>query len=504
MARTGSFFKRRTLPGVLRQDKGADYYRYMTRSDCGRTTTPHTLQMLAILLAMAVLAPALWAQDGAVGDDRGGSVFAPFVSRLRLSTRDPEVRLTWEDSDDVDGKYEIYRHTSEINASTFLDAQLIAEVEPGVQSFIDTPALPGEYYYGVLGQSATGDRFEIFIPYRNTTFVAVAVENVATLVERSTQVRGIQAIEADGLILVEYESDQVGRELIIYRSTRPLASVDDLISAGVVATVMSTVESVIDYPVPGVPYYYGVVDSALVAEGSATFEPGSNATIQPTEVPLPTAVATRGPEPEPAPPTVEEQPAEVALAPVATEPEAAPAIPEPAPAESTEGLFVPAVSRRRPLPLPFLQLNTDLRTGNRLGDAGITVPEWRAISDQTQDSVDTMLARLGQSSVQSASPEVLPVDTLPSPRGAEFTLRTILEGPFASLAWEETLRQLTNFLTLPLPDDIRSRALFYRAQCYYFTGDSQRAFVEFLLARDEHFAEVEGWLDVILASPAGA
>ena len=115
-----------------------------------------------------------------------------------------------------------------------------------------------------------------------------------------------------------------------------------------------------------------------------------------------------------------------------------------------------------------------------------------------------MLGRLTPRSPESLRPEVLPEDMLPSPRGAEFTLRTILDGPFTNLAWEDALLQLNNFLSLPLSSDIRSRALFYRAQCFFFTGESERAFVEFLLARDMHFAEVEGWLDVILSDSAGA
>ncbi len=446
-------------------------------------------------MLMVLAVPLLSAQDGAGAADQGGSVFAPFVSRLRLSTRDPEVRLTWEDSQDVDGVYKIYRHTSEITAETFLDAELVAQVESGVQSFIDAPAAPGDYYYGVLAESSAGDVYEIFIPYRNMTFAPVTVANIATLVERSAHVRGIQAVEDAGVILVEYESDQIGRELIVYRSTSPFTTADNLQSAGVVATVMSTVGSVIDYPVPGVPYYYAVVDSALAAEGSATFEPGENATETPVEVPLPTVAAESEPTPEPE---------EIASVPQTTPtPEEIPEQPEePVEAESANDAFVPEISRRRPLPLPFLQLNTNLQTGDRLGDAVVTVPDPQPISSATRLALDEMLDRLTPTSPESLRPEILPEDTLPSPRGAEFTLRTILDAPFANMAWEDALLQLNNFLRLPLSSDIRSRALFYRAQCFYFTGDSKRALLEFLLARDAHFAEAEEWLDVILSNSA--
>ncbi|MBU8913399.1 MAG: hypothetical protein KOO61_05195 [Spirochaetales bacterium] len=487
----------------------------MTGSTRGLFRAASLRPILALLMVMMVV-PMVSGQEDAGADttDHGGSIFAPFVSRLRISTRDPEIRLTWKDSEDVDGACRIYRHTSEINAETFLDAELVAQVESGVQSFIDAPAHPGDYYYGVFAESAAGSLYEIFIPYRNTTFAPVTVANVATLAERSAHIRGIQAVENDGVILVEYESDQVGRELIVYRSTSPFTAPDDLLSAGIVATVMSTVESVIDYPVPGVPYYYGVVDSALVAEGSAVFEPGGNATETSVEIPLPTAAAALQPEPEPETTSepVEQQPDETSASPqVASVPQGTPEPvevveqpEEPAEAEPAQQVFVPEISRRRPLPLPFLQLNTDLQTGDRLGDAVITVADPQSISSTTQAALDEMLGRLTPRSPESLRPEILPEDTLPSPHGAEFTLRTILDGPIANLAWEDALLQLNNFLSLPLSSDVRSRALFYRAQCFYFTGETARAFVEFLLARDAHFAEAEGWLDVILGSSAGA
>jgi len=489
--------------GVLRLNKGADYYRYMMRFDGRPARTPRRIRLIALFIVMVTLTAGVWAQVG-TDADQDGNVFAPFVSRLRLSIRDPEVRLTWEDSQDVDGSYQIFRHTSQITAETFLEAELVAEVAAGVQSFIDAPAAPGDYYYGVLAESSAGNVYEIFIPYRNVTFAAVTVANIATLVERSARVRGIQAVEDGGVILIEYEADQIGRELIVYRSTSPFTTADNLQSAGIVATVMSTIGSVIDYPVPGVPYFYGVVDSALVAESSASFEPGENATESPVEVPLPSVAAVAEPEPETTIEPEVEQPEETASPPQPppTTEEIAEPVEESVEAESAEEVFVPEVTRRRPLPLPFLQLNTDLQTGDKLGDVAISVPNPQPISFATRSALDEMLGRLTPVSAEVARPELLAEDTLPSPRGAEFTLRTILDAPFANLAWEEALVQLTNFLSLPLTDDVRSRALFYRAQCFYFTGDSQRALVEFLLARATHFAEVERWLDVILSDSA--
>ncbi|MEE8440783.1 MAG: hypothetical protein V3S41_03610, partial [Spirochaetia bacterium] len=70
-----------------------------------RVRAPHRRQLIALLVVITVLVGVVSGQDSAGTDagDQIGSVFAPFVSRLRLSTRDPEVRLTWEDSEDVEG-----------------------------------------------------------------------------------------------------------------------------------------------------------------------------------------------------------------------------------------------------------------------------------------------------------------------------------------------------------------------------------------------------------------
>ena len=81
----------------------------------------------------------------------------------------------------------------------------------------------------MLAESSAGNVYEIFIPYRNVTFAAVTVANIATLVERSDRVRGIQAVEDGGVILIEYEADQIGRELIVYRSTSPFTTADNLL-----------------------------------------------------------------------------------------------------------------------------------------------------------------------------------------------------------------------------------------------------------------------------------
>ena len=88
--------------------------------------------------------------------------------------------------------------------------------------------------------------------------------------------------------------------MIVYRSTQPFLKLADLERGSVVAQAPSEENRVTDYPVPGVSYYYAVVDSEAVLEGTITFLTGSNTTGEALEIPLPT---TAGSTPPPALPT---------------------------------------------------------------------------------------------------------------------------------------------------------------------------------------------------------
>ncbi|MFW5814483.1 MAG: tetratricopeptide repeat protein, partial [Spirochaetota bacterium] len=177
----------------------------------------------------------------------------------------------------------------------------------------------------------------------------------------------------------------------------------------------------------------------------------------------------------------------------ATEPPAEP------PAEADlEVVFSPEVAPGRGVPLPFLQLQSQLATGRRLSDPRILIPERSTLGPEAEAAVESLLARMTPESPVQSGATILPDDRLPEPEGAEYTLRTILDGPFRRMAWESALEQFRNYFTLPLTPELEARAHFYRAQIYYFLGQEQRAVLEFLLARDTYYVEVEAWLDRIL------
>lgn len=442
------------------------------------------------------------------------TVFAPFISRLRVSIRDPQVRITWEDSPELEGSYQIYRSARTITNDSFDRATLVGDVTAGVEAYLDVPPSPGDYYYAVLAVAENGEPYEILIPGRNSTFRPVTVANLATPAEEAARITEIAAsvTEFDGqpAIAIAARSDRDGRELIVYRSTAPILEDAQLALAVEVTRIGSDAITLVDLPVPGVSYYYAILDEELVREGMVTLQAGRNATAEPVEIPILIAESP-GPAEEPViaiPPaeSPESSAEEVSAEETDQSPDSVEAEQQIASApqpeiEPVDVVFSAEQSDVRAIPLPFLQLQSVLSTGRRLGSPGILIPDASTLRPSTSAAVDGLLANLTPTERTAPSREILPADRAPSPEGAEFTLRTILDGPISQLAWEDALLQLNNFFTLPLSPDLAARAHFYRGQAYFFTGERQLAILEFLLARDRHYVEVERWLDHILNSP---
>ena len=452
---------------------------------CRRET--HVRRILTVLLLTVLLGLRGEAQETDAETPQ-----APLVSRIRLSVRDPQIRISWEEPGKPVEEYRVYRAGQPITGLSLHEALQVGTVRAGERAHIDTPAKPGTYYYAVVAVDPDGAAYEIIVADRNATYRPVTITSTATQAERAARVERIEWTLAtmDGRTVIEIRvvADREGRSIAVYRSTSPLASLRDLEQkAALVREVDSGTAFLTDLPVPGVEYYYAALDTELLLAGGGTIRPGENATTDPAEIPLEVHAQTPGPL-QPGPPRATE-PAE-AVEPAMTGPPAAEA------AEPERAAAAPV----RPLPLPLLHLESRLSTGRRLHDPRILIPQRASVDRETEQSVSTLLERMGERRRERPAPTVLPEDRLPDPRGAEYTLRTILDGPFRRWAWEEAIVQLGNYFTLPLTPDLAARAHFYRAQAYYFTGERQRAILEFLLARDHYYVEVRAWLDHLLAA----
>lgn len=383
---------------------------------------------------------------------QAGTIFSPFPSSLRATETGEGIRLSWRDSPDVLGTYHIFRHTMEINAEKFDKAEEIGTVPPGISTFIDYPGDKSNYFYAVLIEDSAGGLYELFIPFRNITVYPVSAQPVTSEKELSTNITGLSAqVIGDGVQL-RFETDKTNRTLTIYRHTDPIADIDDLLLASSIAMIGSDQSVYTDYPVPGIPYYYGVFDTKLIQSGTFVFNPGQNISVQPVKI---------GRETE------------------------------------RTGLAAPNTSLRSP-PLPKLMLQRSVVSGEQLAPSlNLISPDRRPMAESTRTSVHDLLAGIPRSEEKPVEAEILPVHVHGDFSGAAYTLSLILRERFLKGDYKETASSLKEFLSIKREDSIDRAARFYLGQACYFNGEYREALFQFLSAEQDYYAESQVWIDRI-------
>ncbi len=379
----------------------------------------------------------------------------PFVSGLRVATRDPRVRLTWREAHENVVLHHIYRAPVEITEETFDQAVRVGTVDAETETFVDVPSEAGTYYYAVLGETADGAVREVFLQFRNKTTQPVRIRSVAERVEPPAEIISLNVERRGDEILLRFRANRPGRNLAVFRSTGPLASLDDLAVATRIDIVDSDRRSYTDFPVPGIEYYYGIFDTQRIADGEVAFDQGRNVSQQAVALPLQAATVSR---------TMPEE----------------------------------QLPRRRPL--PFLMIDETLREGTALVSSPLRLtPEPRPLEEDTIAAVEAALGPIPSTAdADPPDPVILPEERLTDAKGPRFTLKTIVEGPFAAGRWEEAIDLLENLLTISLAEDVEARVHFYLGQARYFAGETRRAFLEFVLARDAYFLETKPWIDRVI------
>lgn len=377
-------------------------------------------------------------------------VFAPFISRFKIIADESIVKLTWSDSEDVEGTYEIYRHTEEITEHNFPRAEKVGEVEEGVEYFIDKPVEKGTYFYAVLAKKED-KLFKLFIPFRNKSVNGVAVKESKEIEDVAAAVTKIDTEMKEDSVIITFETDTPGRDLIIYRHTEPLSDRSDIIKATPLQIIPSTQTSFRDFPVPGISYYYGIVDIELVKADKIDFTLGENATKMPARLSLGTRTG------------------------------------------------LPATTLRRSLPLPLYPLPMEVETGNKFGPLNILIPEkTQELNPATSKAVAATLKTITVVSVPEPTPVILEADHPEVESGGEeYTLKFIIDSYFAEGKWQEAGRQLKDFLSTHHSEQLERRAHFYLGQAYFFLQRYREAFMEFLLVKEDFYSQTAPWFDAI-------
>jgi hypothetical protein len=230
---------------------------------------------------------------GALSFAQEGEVFAPFVTRLEAEVKNNFIRLSWTDSADVKGPVFVYRSDAPFTGLQAASLPRPAEVPYGSGSFLDEADQIGTIYYFVAASDEWDRKYALSIPYTNTVTVEINRENVAAffrdappaspgVVSSYTPEGTIRSISAkiDGArVILSYEGGTQANA-ILYRSVNPILTQNDLLQAVIVKQRISS--PFIDYPVPGINYYYAVIYENEL--GMAAIRQGENATTAPVKI----------------------------------------------------------------------------------------------------------------------------------------------------------------------------------------------------------------------------
>jgi len=413
-------------------------------------------------------------------------VFAPFVSRLKAVPEDSSVVLTWRDSPDVSGVNVIYRYTEDITETNLAKAEQIARVPMDKGSYVDFPPDTDPYFYAVLVEPTPGNVYTVFIPFRNKTLTPVRIEVVGSPTLLAANVTDITVERTAEGIVIGFETDKPQRDLVLYRSDEPMESLEDLV--GAVSWLLDPgTTSYLDLPPAGIGYYYAVLDAELVQLGKVGLVRGENSSPYPVEMPL-------------------ESPAPEALgagpeAPIGRGAEgtgaaetggqggrAAAAADEDGESTDEEG------GRRRKLPLPYLSLSREIRSGDELKPT-IYLPETVELDDETRKAVADLASRYPAPERPRMDVAVLDIDGTVTSGGEQYILKSILDRYLTAGQYRRAEAELENFLSVHRSREIETRAHFYLAQSYYFQRRYRTALIEFLMAHEAYYTDVTPWID---------
>lgn len=373
--------------------------------------------------------------------------FSPFVSRFQVFVEEGSVKLTWLDAPEAVAGYQIFRYTEEINEENFSKAVKIGEVEQGKGFFVDHPREDIGYFYAVLAVQQNGELSRLFIPFRNKSVRAVVIRRSAVTEDVAVAVKGLRAVASDNSIKLSFRSSKPGRDITVYRHTIPITTVNDVRSSQVVGVISSDKDSFIDFALPGVSYYYAVIDTQLSMTQNFTLTMGENSTAAPAEIPL---------------------------------------------SEVTGRLL--NRSEIRPLPLPTLVLSKSIDTGRDLPNplpSDAVIP----LKASTEAAVRRFLSGFPSREIPDPEPQILDIDRAEAPVGESYLLFKILTNEFREKNWAEAEKLLREFLTVKREKELERRAYFYLGQACFFEGSYKDAFMAFLYSQEGYYAETQAWID---------
>jgi len=378
--------------------------------------------------------------------------FAPFVTNINVEARNNLIRLTWADSPDVRGPVYIFRSVRPFGGSIPANIRPVV-VRYGEQFYIDDTDDMQNLYYFIAASDTAGQRFDVILPRINSTSliitqsgdefpsqVLVTPPDEIDPIETADGIYSLKANQNEDGVIITFETAGPQRNAILYRSTQPMRQPQDLLNAVIVRSRVTS--PFIDYPVPGLTWYYAVIFEDEIATGSMGIKPGINSTTRPVSI---------------------------------------------------SGMI--AERSLRPIPLPVMTLNNTMPDGFFLteipGQTPLSAQSINIIRDnQMPVKAELVLKR----------PRVFAVDLVAPTGGEESALFQIVTEYFVKYDWENARTSLQHYLSLPRSREIEARARFYLGQALYFNGSYRLALMEFLSFRAFHLPEANVWIEAVLTA----
>jgi hypothetical protein len=440
------------------------------------------MKFLASLLAICCAAQALIAQAApkASESEAEGQVFAPFVSRISAEVKNDLIKITWIDSRDAIGPVYVYRSTADFLKTGIPGSVKPIEVPRGAQSYIDQVDAAGTWHYFVAASNEKGTKYEVLIPFGNVLAVsvtplatqeAVAVgaanasssgagadavagagkpgpEAAKASTAQAVSISGISASVEEDAVRISYASESPEKTPLLYRSAQPLRRIQDLLDA-VIAQAGTVGGYFLDYPVPGIQYYYAIIYEEDLKRGAVNIVSGKNATVVPVEVSA---------------------------------------------GRYRIGLPGP-MSEIRTMPLPLIAVQTIVPgAGFAAFDAAVQVP----LSLEASKAVSQLSMKTKPRLPPDKKPRAFAQDLAAPAGGEEDALRSIVQGPFARKDWKTAADEFSKYLSLPRTANSEARARFYLGQALYFSGRMRESLFEFLLVQNQYPGEASEWLQAVL------
>jgi hypothetical protein len=381
-----------------------------------------------------------------------GRDHTPYVTQIKVESRNNLIRLTWVDSPDARGPVYVYKSARPFSGSIPANIRPVV-VRYGEQYYIDDSDDMQNLYYFVAASEISGQRYDIILPRINSTSLhpvqsqeealAEAEAEKSEATEKAQSISNLKATQDGERVIITFNKEDSRRNAILYRSMQPIARSQDLLNAVIVQSGIGSPFVDFPVPVPGLNWYYEVIYEDEIASGNMGIKPGTNATVTPVTVTI-------------------EQPTERPL---------------------------------RPIPLPVLTLRNTVPPSYLMTEIPEQIPLSAASAKMLRDTKMPTKAP-----INLKRPRVFSVDLVAPTGGEESALFQIITEYFITFKWDDARVSLQHYLSLPRSKDVEARARFYLGQTLYYTGNYRESLMEFMSIRSLHLAEANKWIEAVLSA----